>query len=332
MNVQQALTESRTTTSSTTLGCALLRTAPKQYGDTRSRTWPTQYGLDQVDRHRPARRGPRATSTARRSASSCTPSAGRLPEHDWYTGDNIEMAFGQGGTVVTPIELANAYATFANGGTRYQPQVAAAVVDAANGKVVKTFPPKVTGHVSIPPRTTSHLAGLRGRGRQPRAPATAPSSSTPSSPEHTSRSPARPARRTCTASATGKEPNAWFVGFGPSPNPQYVVARGRGPGRLRRPGRRPGGHEHLQLPGRPTRSGRSAAHREQPAADHAGTAHRGPPGRRDHHDDEHHAPAPRTADAPRRRARHSEATTDGALAHCGRRRRANGAELPALDE
>jgi len=40
-------------------------------------------------------------------------------------GDNVEMAFGQGETVVTPLQLADAYATFANGGTRYAPEVAA---------------------------------------------------------------------------------------------------------------------------------------------------------------------------------------------------------------
>jgi penicillin-binding protein 2 len=40
----------------------------------------------------------------------------------------MEMAFGQGSTVVTPIEQAVAYSTFANGGTRYAPQVVAAIV------------------------------------------------------------------------------------------------------------------------------------------------------------------------------------------------------------
>ena len=39
------------------------------------------------------------------------------------------MAFGQGATVLTPIEQAVAYATFANGGTRYAPQVASQIVD-----------------------------------------------------------------------------------------------------------------------------------------------------------------------------------------------------------
>ena len=42
--------------------------------------------------------------------------------NSWYLGDNVEMAFGQGETVVTPLSLATAYATFANGGTRFAPR------------------------------------------------------------------------------------------------------------------------------------------------------------------------------------------------------------------
>ena len=45
---------------------------------------------------------------------------------------------------LTPLQQAVAYATFANGGTRYQPQVAAAVV-VPDGKVVQKFAPKVAG-------------------------------------------------------------------------------------------------------------------------------------------------------------------------------------------
>ncbi|HEY2214000.1 MAG TPA: penicillin-binding transpeptidase domain-containing protein, partial [Acidimicrobiales bacterium] len=71
-----------------------------------------------------------------------------FPNTSWYTGDNVEMAFGQGATAVTPIEQATAYATFANGGTRYAPEVASAVVNPTTGKVVQQFTPKVTGHVS----------------------------------------------------------------------------------------------------------------------------------------------------------------------------------------
>ena len=90
----------------------------------------------------------------------------------WFTGDNIEMAFGQGETVLTPIEQAVAYATFANGGTRYAPQVASEIVDPLSGKVVKKLTPQVTGHVTISPATYSAI--LRGsRASSPRPHGTA---------------------------------------------------------------------------------------------------------------------------------------------------------------
>jgi penicillin-binding protein 2 len=89
-------------------------------------------------------------------------SPANFPNVSWYTGDNIEMAFGQGTTAVTPIELANAYATFANGGTRYEPEVAAAVIN-PHGKIVERYAPRVLGHVSLPPSVRNPiLAGLTG--------------------------------------------------------------------------------------------------------------------------------------------------------------------------
>ena len=85
-----------------------------------------------------------------------------FPQRDWYTGDNIEMAFGQGSTSLTPIALANAYATFANGGTRYAPEVAAAVVT-PEGKVVVRYTPRVLGHVNLPASVRDPiLQGLSG--------------------------------------------------------------------------------------------------------------------------------------------------------------------------
>ena len=82
-------------------------------------------------RHRPPRRGPGPGGQQPHRGPSCTPRHPRPSPTpaSWFTGDNIEMAFGQGETVVTPIEQAVAYSTFANGGTRYAPQVASQVVD-----------------------------------------------------------------------------------------------------------------------------------------------------------------------------------------------------------
>jgi penicillin-binding protein 2 len=135
----------------------------------------------------------------------------------WFTGDNIEMAFGQGETVLTPIEQAVAYATFANGGTRYAPQVASEIVNPMTGKVVQKIPPKVTGHVAITPTNYSAiLQGLEGVISNQNGTAYGDFVGFPSS--------WNLAGKTGTASnQANQEPNSWFVAFGPNPNPQYLV-------------------------------------------------------------------------------------------------------------
>ena len=141
-----------------------------------------------------------------------------FPNTTWYTGDNIEMAFGQGGTYITPIEQAVAYSTFANGGTRYAPQVAAAVVS-PDGKVVKKVTPQVTGHVAISPANyQAMMSGFTG----------VVQSANPLGTAYTTfqgvNFPGGLAGKTGTADTVpGKEPTAWFVGFGPTADPQYVV-------------------------------------------------------------------------------------------------------------
>src|SRR4029453_6082820 len=60
--------------------------------------------------------------------------------------DGVNFAIGQGDTLVTPVQLARAYAALSNGGTLYEPRVAKAVVS-PTGKVIKRIPPKGQGHV-----------------------------------------------------------------------------------------------------------------------------------------------------------------------------------------
>jgi penicillin-binding protein 2 len=133
----------------------------------------------------------------------------------WYTGDNVEMAFGQGQTVLTPIEQAVAYATFANGGTRYQPQVASQVVNPVSGQVVKKLAPVVTGHVSLPPSIYQPiLQGLEG----------VITNGTAAGDFQGFPANFVLAGKTGTASnQAGEEPNSWFVAFGPQPTPTYLV-------------------------------------------------------------------------------------------------------------
>jgi penicillin-binding protein 2 len=135
----------------------------------------------------------------------------------WFTGDNIEMAFGQGETILTPIEQAVAYSTFANGGTRYAPQVASEIVDPTTGAIVKRLQPQVTGKVTISPANYSAmLQGFEGVVSSRSGTAYADFQGFPAS--------WNLAGKTGTASnQPGLEPNSWFVAFGPNPNPQYVV-------------------------------------------------------------------------------------------------------------
>jgi penicillin-binding protein 2 len=135
----------------------------------------------------------------------------------WFTGDNVEMAFGQGETVLTPIEQAVAYSTFANGGTRYAPQVANEVVDPLTGKVIKKLAPQVTGRVAISPANYSAmLQGFEGVISNPNGTAYGDFQGFPTS--------WNLAGKTGTASnQAGLSPNSWFVAFGPNPNPTYLV-------------------------------------------------------------------------------------------------------------
>jgi penicillin-binding protein 2 len=139
-----------------------------------------------------------------------------FPNYQWYAGDNIEMAFGQGATVISPLQLADAYATFANGGALYAPHVGAQV-DSPVGKVLKSFPPKVLSHVSLPAQTRQTiLAGLEGVVSDSIGTAYGTFEGFPNS--------AFPvAAKTGTATTNKVEPNALFVSFAPANAPRYLV-------------------------------------------------------------------------------------------------------------
>ncbi len=135
-----------------------------------------------------------------------------FPYPDWLPGDNIQSAVGQGDVLVTPIQMASAYATLANGGTRLQPRVADAVLD-ANGKLMRDIAPITLSTVPIPGRD-SILAGLRGVVTDPKGTASAAFAGLP---------PGLAAGKTGTAQAAPKQNTSWFVGMTPADNPKYIV-------------------------------------------------------------------------------------------------------------
>ncbi len=64
-------------------------------------------------------------------------------DEEWTIGNTYHAAIGQGFVAVTPIQLLNAYAAVANGGTLYTPRLLKEVRD-ATGKVIQVPEPKVT--------------------------------------------------------------------------------------------------------------------------------------------------------------------------------------------
>jgi len=63
-------------------------------------------------------------------------------------GDAVNFVIGQGDTVITPLQLAVAYAALANGGTVWQPRVGKAVL-APDGELVHRIPPQRVGRVPV---------------------------------------------------------------------------------------------------------------------------------------------------------------------------------------
>ncbi len=147
--------------------------------------------------------------------------------NNWEPADNEEMAFGQGENEITPLELATAYATFADHGVRYAPELAGEILS-PTGKLVKVIAPQVTGHV---PYTTQAgydalLAGFDGVTQQgPPMEGTAYTAF-----QGFDFKAWNVAGKTGTATTSvnpNVEPTSWFVGFGgprDDPSQQYVVA------------------------------------------------------------------------------------------------------------
>lgn len=142
-----------------------------------------------------------------------------FPSAEWYTGDNVITAIGQGDVLATPIQLANSFGTFANGGTLYQPNLVARVLapdaDLANPEVVREVQPRVVRQLDMPPDIyNAMLTGFDGVTK----------SGTASTPfEGWDQRTFPLSGKTGTAQVGGKADSSIFVAFGPTPDPKYVV-------------------------------------------------------------------------------------------------------------
>jgi penicillin-binding protein 2 len=137
---------------------------------------------------------------------------------DWFTGDNVIMAIGQGDVGVTPLQLANGYATFANGGTRYAPNIARKVTRSGSPESVKrSFEPRINGRVELPEAFRQPmLDGLVGVTTRDGGTATATFADFPNDTFPV-------AGKTGTAQVDKKADTALFSAFGPAYSPEYQV-------------------------------------------------------------------------------------------------------------
>lgn len=84
----------------------------------------------------------------------------------YRAGDAVNFAIGQGDTIVTPLQLARAYAAIANGGTLYAPRIGKAVVS-SDGTVIRKIAPKKVGQVKVPDGVYGYIDdALKGVTRQ----------------------------------------------------------------------------------------------------------------------------------------------------------------------
>jgi penicillin-binding protein 2 len=71
-----------------------------------------------------------------------------LEGYQFRAGDAVNFAIGQGDTIVTPLQLATAYAALANGGTLWKPKVGKAIVS-PGGQVIKRIKPERASKVPV---------------------------------------------------------------------------------------------------------------------------------------------------------------------------------------
>jgi penicillin-binding protein 2 len=159
------------------------------------------------------------TKAEKKALSNKYPDA--YPNGDWYTGDNVQLAVGQNVIVVTPLQLARAYAAFANGGTVYQPHVVwkilrpnSTTTDPAD--VLRVIEPVVTGTVTLPPDVRSPIeSGLNG--------VTSGSGTAASAFVGFDQQAFPIVGKTGTAQVDGKADTSLFASYGPALSPKWVV-------------------------------------------------------------------------------------------------------------
>lgn len=161
-------------------------------------------GYPELARTDPAR----AAFLTRFAAESCTQG------YQLHAYDAVNFSIGQGDLMLTPLQLARAYAAIANGGTLWRPRIGKAIIG-PDGKVIKKLAPKKIGRVEVPPAAMRYireaLVGTALNGTARGVFSGWPLDDYPVG------------SKTGTAEVFGKQPRSWFAAFGPDNKPRYAI-------------------------------------------------------------------------------------------------------------
>jgi penicillin-binding protein 2 len=138
----------------------------------------------------------------------------KLTDRPWTVGDNVNLAVGQGDLQATPLQMAVAYSTVANGGRVVTPHLGLEVDDAA-GRALQTIEPGAAHKVAIAARNRQAiLDGLR-------LAASAPGGTS----ADVFAGFGRPVYgKTGTAERPGQADQSWYICYSPDPRRPIVVA------------------------------------------------------------------------------------------------------------
>lgn len=131
----------------------------------------------------------------------------------WFPGNTLNMAIGQGDTLVTPLQMALVVSAVANGGTLWKPHFLKETRDPMTSKVLERAVPESRGNVGVGQANLAIVrAGLRqvitsGTGRGMAMPNVEIAGKTGSAED-----------------AHNKLPHAWFVCFAPYDHPRIAIA------------------------------------------------------------------------------------------------------------
>ncbi len=134
-------------------------------------------------------------------------------DRPWTVGDNVNLAIGQGDLQATPLQLAVAYATIANGGTVVEPHLGLRIEDADGGPIQELeFDGERSLNIAREHRSAImeglHLAANESGG---------------TSADVFAGFPIDIAGKTGTAENTDGIDQSWYAALAPYPDPRYVV-------------------------------------------------------------------------------------------------------------